>query len=179
VHDWNVIVTVREHQFTTARQLLQTVGLVARTDYFNVLTLKVEDIYHFLDNLHLLRQETLDLEQSIARVMPVQTTFVFQSPQEFEDKARAAVVPWLDQLAEKRFHVRMHRRGFKGRMASQHEEQFLDHFIRQQLLERGVTAEVGFDNPDYIIAVETLGQQAGLALWSREELARYPLVKLD
>lgn len=179
MHDWNVIVTAHEHRFAKARQLLETFGRVERTEFFNVLTLKVDDPRQFLEQAHRLQQGSPSLGRCVARVVPVETGFLFQSPEEFEAKAQAAVAPWVERLAGSRFHVRMHRRGFKGRIASQHEEQFLDHFLLERLRERGDTAHVDFDNPDFIIAVETVGQQAGLSLWSRDELSHYPLLKLD
>lgn len=179
MHDWNVIVTVQEHQFTRACRLLATFGRVERTEFFNVLTLKVADTGRFLEQLHRLQQENPSLARCVARVVPVEATFLFQSPEEFEAKAQAAVTPWVERLAGTRFHVRMHRRGFKGRMSSQHEERFLDHFLLERLRERGGTAEMDFDNPDFIIAVETIAQQGGMSLWSHDELLRYPLVRLD
>jgi tRNA(Ser,Leu) C12 N-acetylase TAN1 len=43
----------------------------------------------------------------------------------------------------------------------------------------GTPARVTFEDPDFIVAVETVGQRAGMSLWSREELQRYPFVRLD
>jgi tRNA(Ser,Leu) C12 N-acetylase TAN1 len=176
---WNVVVTVHEHHFKQACRLLDTYGRVARTEYFNVLTMQVDDIGQFIRALHQQLQTDPSLAESVARVMPAQCTFIFQSPAEFETRAETAVLPWHEKLAGKHFHVRMHRRGFKGRMASQEEERFLDHALMQALSTRGATAQVDFDDPDFIIAVETVGQDAGISLWSREELKSYPLLKLD
>ncbi|WJW76408.1 THUMP domain-containing protein [Thiohalobacter sp. IOR34] len=174
--DWNVIVTVREHQYKHALRLLADCGgEVEKTDFLNVLVVKVEDSLGFLAALH----AVAEAPRCLGRVVPVDKTFYFQSPQEFEDRSRAAVQSWVDDIAGKTFHVRMHRRGFKGRLSSQHEEQFLDHFLLQCLEKKGQGAHVGFDDPDVIIAVETLGQRAGLSLWTREARQRYPLLKLD
>jgi hypothetical protein len=35
----------------------------------------------------------------------------------------------VPELIGKRFHVRMHRRGFNGKLSSQQEAQFLDGFL--------------------------------------------------
>lgn len=179
MRDWNVIVTVHEHHFVQACQFLEAFGQVTRTDFFNVLTMQVDDNSQFLQALHQLLRDDPVLGKCVARVLPVTSTFLFQSPENFEAKVQAALAPFVEILADSRFHVRMHRRGFKGRMASQHEEQFLDHFLMHCITKHGAMAEVAFDDPDFIIAVETIGQQAGVSLWSREELLRYPLVKLD
>jgi tRNA(Ser,Leu) C12 N-acetylase TAN1 len=64
-------------------------------------------------------------------------------------------------------------------MSSQEEEQFLDRFILEQAMITGQPAHVDFDDPDLVIAVETIGQQAGLSIWSRNERHRMPFLKLD
>jgi tRNA(Ser,Leu) C12 N-acetylase TAN1 len=92
------------------------------------------------------------------------------------------VTHWLDKLAGKHFYVRMHRRGFKGRLSSIEEERFLDDFILDSLnnlAQQGkAQAKINFEDPDSVIAVETIGQEAGLSIWSREQLVRYPFLKL-
>ncbi len=179
MRDWNVVVTVHEHHFSQACRFLEAYGQLAKSDFFNVLTMRVSDIGQFLHDLHQQLQDEPVLAKCVARVLPVGSSFVFQSPAEFELKAQAVVAVWVEKLSGTRFHVRMHRRGFKGRMSSQDEERFIDHYLMQCLSERGATAEMNFEDPDYIIAVETIGQQAGMSLWSRDELQRYPLIKLD
>lgn len=177
--EWNVVITVQEHHFAQACRFLDTLAHVSRTEFFNVVTMQVEDTEQFLQALQWQLQDDPAAAQCLARVVPVSNTFLFQSAEEFEERAKSVATEWLDRLAGKRFHVRMHRRGFKGRLSGQHEEQFLGHYLIDQLRERGMTAKIGFDDPDFIIAVETIAQRAGLSLWSRDELQRHPLVKLN
>ena len=106
-------------------------------------------------------------------------TFSFQSPEEFEPKAKEAVLYCLPSLAGKSFHVRMHRRGFKGRISSPEEERFLDRILIEELAKIGNPGRITFEQPDAILVVETLGQQAGLSGWNRQDLQRYPLLRLD
>lgn len=179
MHDWNVVVTVHEGGYSQARHFLERFGPVARTDFFNILVMRTADHGEFLEEL---RDEALRDPagaSSLARVVPVTQTFTFQSPAEFDDKARQAVTAWLPTLAGKRFHLRMHRRGFKGRLSSMDEERFLDTFLLEALAAAGTPGHIAFDDPDAIIALETIGPRAGLSLWSREELRRYPLLHLD
>jgi adenylyl- and sulfurtransferase ThiI len=177
--EWNAVVTVYERHYQLARQLLAGFGTVAQTDYFNVLTMQVADPLAFLADVDAAVRQDAALRESLARVMPVTTSFAFQDAAQFEDRAREAAAMWLPNLAGQVFHVRMHRRGFKGRLSSQEEELFLDHFLIDSLQQQGSDAELGFDNPDFILALETLGQQAGMSLWSRQQIAGYPLLKLD
>jgi len=175
MEDWNVVVTARENGFKQACELLGSLGSIHATTYFNVMTMRVADAAAFLEQA----ERIPELGACVARVMPVTRAFTFQSPQEFEAKAVAAVEPWLDRFAGCRFHVRLHRRGFKDKMVSPVEERFLDHHIVGRLRQRGSDAEVGFDDPDLILAVETVGQRAGLSLWTREDLRRHALLKLN
>jgi tRNA(Ser,Leu) C12 N-acetylase TAN1 len=176
---WNVVVTVREQAFSRAMKLLQPFGQVHRTEFFNVLVLEVPDTEQFVQQLRQLAATDASISDILARVVPATRTLTFQSPEEFENKARQIVSEWLPALAAKSFHVRMHRRGFKGRLSSQHEEGFLDHYLLTSLEEQHVPGRISFEDPDFIVSVETVGQRAGLSCWSREDRARYPFLGLD
>lgn len=179
MRDWNVVVTIRESHFHQAMRFLETFGRLSKTDYFNVLVMKVDDVDRFLEDMKKEINVAPILETVISRVMPASVTFDFQVPAEFEARAVQAVEPWVGQLAGASFHVRMRRRGFKGRIATQNEERFLDGFVLEKLGGQGATGRIDFDDPDYIIDIETVGQRAGVALWAREQRLRYPFLKLD
>jgi hypothetical protein len=59
------------------------------------------------------------------------------------------------------------------------EERFLDDFILAALEQAGSPGHITFEDPDAVIVVETVGQRAGLSLWTREELRRYPFLHPD
>ncbi len=176
---WNVVVSLHEHSFRRAFELLQGLGAVYTTDFLNVLVMEVSNIPRFLETLNVWVSDDPNLLQLLARVVPVTSTFSFQSPEEFETKAKEAVLYWLPILAGKNFHVRMHRRGFKGRISSHDEERFLDKILLEELGKMGNPGHITFEDPDAIIVVETVGQQAGLSCWTGEELQRYPFLRLD
>jgi hypothetical protein len=73
----------------------------------------------------------------------------------------------------------MHRRGFKGRLSSQHEERFLDEVLLEALDTRGKPSRITFEDPDAILALETVDSRAGVSLWTREDIQRYPFLHLD
>lgn len=176
---WNVVVTAHEKRYRHARKFLLQLGKVADTDFYNVLVMQVAEPSTFLELLEHELQEQPEYLPTLARVLPVSETFRYQSAEEFEQKAKQSVLGWSEQLAGTRFHVRMHRRGFKGRLSSMEEERFLDHYLLEAIGQRGHPGEIDFADPDWIIALETVGQRAGLSLWGRAQLQRYPLLKLD
>jgi tRNA(Ser,Leu) C12 N-acetylase TAN1 len=77
---------------------------------------------------------------------------------------------WKDccRLAGRRFYVRLERRGHKGEILSPEAERTLDAFIKEELMQRGETAEIDFNHPDAIVALETLGDRLGVGLLTRE-----------
>lgn len=52
-------------------------------------------------------------------------------------------------------------------------------FLLEALEARVAPARIDFSDPNAILAVETVGQRAGLSLWSRAAIARHPLLGLD
>jgi tRNA(Ser,Leu) C12 N-acetylase TAN1 len=72
----------------------------------------------------------------------------------------------------------MHRRGFKDQLSSEEEERLLNGTIVEATAHSGNSAVVSFDDPAVVIAVETIGNQAGMSLWFREDLQRYPFLHI-
>lgn len=177
--DWNIVITVEEHGYREMRDRLSSFGIVDKTDFYNVLVMSAENARDTFIRIHAMWHEDGRMQALLSRVMPVTHSFSFQTPEQFEDSARQAASALIPALGGRTFHVRMHRRGFRGRLSSQNEELFLDHFLIQQLNEAGTPGQIGFDNPDCIIALESVGQWAGLSLWTRDEIHQYPLLKLD
>ncbi len=177
--DWNAVISIHDRGLKLAYQRLGRFGLIGKTGFFNVLFMKVDDIHTMIEAL---REWTLEDPHALtflSRLIPVTATFIFQSPEEFESKAKEAVLTWVPELAGKGFHVRMRRRGFKGKLSSLDEEHFLDNTLLEALEKAGTPGHITFSDPDAIIAVETISQWAGLSLRSREDLQRYPFIRLD
>lgn len=177
MRDWNVVVSVRGECYQWARKHLREYARVDRTDFYNILALRVEDMAVFLVELRQATEADPKLRDCLARVMPAQHSFIFQTPEDFEARATQAVNNFLPQLAGKAFYVRMHRRGFRGVLASQREERLLARHVLETLQAAGTPGTVRFTDPDVVITLETIGQWAGMALWTREDLARYPFVQ--
>lgn len=179
MRDWNVVVSVRQGGYTRARQLLQRFGPVFRTEYYNVLVMKVDDSHRLLEDLRARVAEDPSILAAVARVAPAVRCFDFRSHDDFEAKAREAALAWVPELAHTAFHVRLHRRGHKDELPRPEEERFLDEALLEALERAGTPGRIRFEDPDVVLAVETVGHRAGLGLWTREDLQRYPFLRPD
>lgn len=178
--DWNVVVTVFDEEgYKLAPRLLSRFGKIGSTDFFNVLVMKVADIDAFTRDIAALFAETPGYLNAISRVMPAHAAFDYFSPDEFLEKGEEVILGWSDKLADKSFYVRLHRRGFKGRILSPEAERALDEALLERLETRGHPGHIDFENPDCVIDIETVGTRAGFSLWTREELARYSFLHID
>ena len=176
---WNVLVSVREGGFRRAVEELRPYGTVHKTPFYNVLVVNADNPEGLLDELKAEQENNPAALDWLGHIAVARDGFLFQTPEEFEHKAREHLRPLVHELAGKRFFVRMHRRGFKERLSSQREEQQLDRFILDTLREEGeAAAAIDFEDPDVIVDIQTLAQEAGIALWSRQQRARYPFLKL-
>lgn len=175
--DWNVVVTVRD-EFERAEEELAALGAVSRTEYFNVLVMRVDDREAFLRRLTSLGELMPDfLDRCVARATPARSTFTFQSAEEFEDEAARVIRELAPELAGRTFHLRMHRRGFGQELASDQEERELAGAVYDRLDEEGLPRpRVTFDDPDAVVVIETVSNRAGISLWTREDLERYPFL---
>jgi tRNA(Ser,Leu) C12 N-acetylase TAN1 len=179
IGDWNVVASTREHGFQRARKVLAEFGEVGTTGYHNVLVLRVDDPTIFAERLRAVMEEDPGVRETIARAEPCTICFHFSSPADFEAKAREAILAFVPALMGRAFHVRLHRRGFKGKLSSAEEERFADDVLLDALAAAGAPGRITFDDPDVIVAIETVDNRAGLALWTRADLARFPFLKVD
>ena len=113
------------------------------------------------------------------RGVPAHSTFDFQDVSSFEATAREALLAFLPSLANKSFHIRVHRRGFKHRISGHDEERRLGASLLESLASGGTPGRLAFEDPDALVAIETVGQRAGVSVWTREELRRYPFIRVD
>ena len=174
--EWNVVVTIREARFREARKFLRRWGEVRRTGHFHVVAMRADDPEGFLAEIGEAAAATPGIYKLLSHVMPAQRTFVFASAEEFEAKARDIALPWAPMLAGRSFHVRLHRRGFKGILSTPKEERFLDDALLDALEAAGAPGRIAFTDPDAILQIETIDGRAGISLWRREDLQRYPFL---
>lgn len=174
--DWNVVVTLQEGSYGAARKLLAKWGTVHRTGFYNVLALTVADPRAFLDQFAAAVSQSPGILNFVSHLIPAQATFDFTTAEEFETRAVAVALGWLRHFAHKRFHVRLHRRGLKSLLSTPREEQFIDDALLKALEGAGTPGHIAFDDPDTVLAVDTIDGRAGMSLWSRDDLKRFPFL---
>lgn len=177
--DWNVLIDVRQHSFSPAYLLFEKFGKIYQSDFENILLLKVASIPQFLDDFNQKLLENPSIKELYNRVVPITSSFSFQSAEEFETKAKEIVFGWMPILVGKKFYVRMHRIGFKDRIDRHEEETFLDLVILQESERIGKPGKIGGLDPDVIVAIETVSDRAGLSCWTRQDLENYPWLNLS
>ncbi len=179
ITDWNVVATTQSDSFLRAQQLLARFGAVASTDLYNVIVMRVNDPSAFLRAFADRAATDPRLLNSIARIVPLRHTFDFSGRDEFERRATESILRLAGELEGRSFHVRVKRRGHKGEISSRSEETLLQTVLIGELARRGRPGRISYDDPDAIIDVETAGDRAGLSLWTREDIARFPFLKTD
>jgi tRNA(Ser,Leu) C12 N-acetylase TAN1 len=179
VKDWNVIITVFQDGFRRALRALRELGPIERSPYHNVLVMKVDDPVALLATIELRTEQSTALYDAISRVASALRNFDFQSGAEFLVEARVVVNEWSPGLAGRSFHVRLHRRGTKHDLGTQDTEHLLNDAVIEATKKAGMPAKISFTDPDAVIAIDTIDDRAGLALWTREDCARHRLLRPD
>jgi len=174
-----VVVTVDGPHYAEVKRALRDIGRVGKTEFYNVLVLRVDDPRAALEQLRAWRAETPEAGERVAHFIPLTHVFNFHSAEAFEAGALAAAQELAPTLADKAFHVRGHRRGFRHRVSARDEEAFVGNAVLEALAEAGTPGRIRFDDPDAVVAVEVVGQRAGLSVWTREDIHRYPELGLD
>jgi tRNA(Ser,Leu) C12 N-acetylase TAN1 len=176
---WNVVATCHGEGFRDAIRLLGRHGEVARTGYHNLLVARVPEPMAFAETLAAEMQAEPGLANFLSRVVPVEQAFDFTDAGALDRQLVAALASFLPRLAGRSFHVRAHRRGLKEELSGHLIEQQLGRSLLDALAAAGAPGKAEFADPDQILAVEIVDHRAGLSLWSREQRARMPFLKLD
>ncbi len=176
---WNVVVTFAERTFGEARVLLAKWGKLQRTQFYNVSVMSVADPDLFREEFAAAVRDQPGILNSVSHVTAFERTFEFSDAADFRCQARAIILEWAPRLAQKSFHVRLHRRGLKGIISTPAEERLLDDALLEALTAAGTPGKICFDDPDAIVLIETVGNRAGLALHTRRDLYQKPFIAAD
>jgi tRNA(Ser,Leu) C12 N-acetylase TAN1 len=177
--DWNVIVTVRagpgaEHRVLGA---LARFGRFHATAFRGVIVGRVPDVAALLDGVERAHDAGRPWAASVARVIPAEVVFSF-TPETLADRLKEAVAAFTRRLTDGSFCVRLERRGFEGRLPSAAVERAVGEHMHALAASEGKQMRTCFDDPDFIVAAETVGEECGIALLDRALRERHPLVQV-
>jgi tRNA(Ser,Leu) C12 N-acetylase TAN1 len=174
-----VIATAQPHHEAEARATLATLGELHESPFPNVVLVTVDDVGAFTDALVKVIADNPSAGRSIARVLPAQRTFRFGSLADLEAITRQLIDDWTEDLEGATFHVRCHRRGRVNDLDPAEEEDFLGDAILRMLSDRGTPGRVSFDDPDVVIDIETLNDEAAISMWTRDDLRSHPFLRIE
>jgi hypothetical protein len=180
VKDWNVIVTVvpGPHHAHDLLGALSGRGRFAFSDFKDVLLGQVGDVPAFLAGLLEAGAAGARWVANLARVIPVEQRFHF-APESLEPQLKQAAAALLERVpAGGSFHVRLERRGLAGQVATQEIERAVAEHLFELAAARGIALRTDFQDPDFVVAAETVGEECGVALVTRELRSRYPFVRV-
>jgi len=177
VDDWNVLATSVEGARPVLLAGLRRHGAFRGGGYRNVAIGRVADVPAFFAAL---RDDTARdpvLATALARVLPIDSRVRLdeQDPLPSLDAAVAALAP---DVGSRSFFVRIERRGLHGTLHSSDVERTLGATLWRAIESAGGTPRVTFRDPDVVVAIETLGPLAGIALIDRALRTTYPFVRI-
>ncbi len=175
--DWNVVLTSQMGQDHRLMQEVSRYGEFQFTGFRAVIIGKVADTQEFLETLKRAWESQPFLPNILSTAVPVRVVFPF-TLENLMDRLQQEALAFLPEIDGKPFYVRVKRRGHKGEVSSLEVEQALDRFLLNELAARGQQGRIDFHEPEAILLVELLHNQAGLALITREMKERYPFIKV-
>ena len=174
---WNLLVTSLEGQRESLLYALRTLVRFRRGGFPNVLVATVDDPLAFLHVLHEAHERMPAVRSGLGKVVPITHRLRFTGPETFVDEVSAALEPLADRLAGT-FFVRVFRRGFRGTLDSTRAEGEIGARMVALLEARGHRPQVRFRDPDVAVAIETLRDEAGIAVLDRDLRSAHPFVRI-
>lgn len=175
---WNLLVTAQEGWQREVRRALRPLVVLTASGYRNVLVGRVDEPEALLAAVGARVAEDARLRSWLGRVLPIEHTFALD-PLRFGEQLAIETGPWIDRIAGLRFHVRVERRGHKGVIDSARTERELGAHLVAALEARGTRPVVDFTDPDVVLAVEVVGNTAGIGTVTRALRDRFPFVRID
>jgi tRNA(Ser,Leu) C12 N-acetylase TAN1 len=175
---WNLLVTSLEGQRESLLYALRKLARFRRGGFPNVLLAKVEDPRAFLDQLHEAHDHVPVIRAGLGKAIPMERIVRFGGPETFVDDVAAALPDLLDRLAGKTFFARVFRRGFRGMIDSTAAEGEIGARLVALLEARGERPKVSFRDAGVVVSIETIRDEAGIALLDSDLRAAHPFVRV-
>jgi tRNA(Ser,Leu) C12 N-acetylase TAN1 len=178
VKQWNVLATAKNHEQGQLARRFKRFGDFSWSPYHGVLIGRVEDHQAFFEQLRRRGETESAYLFPLARLIPLDRTFAF-TLDTLIPQLLGEAQGYADRIGNGSFHVRVERRGHKDEVHGRAIEEALAGAIIESLAQRGCTPHVDFHDPDFIIAVEIVGDECGVGVISKPLRERYPFIKVS
>jgi tRNA(Ser,Leu) C12 N-acetylase TAN1 len=175
--EWNILATATREQERYLLRFLNDYGEFKGSGFRDVVLGRVEEIDAFLRALENLCEENPIKLNPLSQIVPLEKTFHFDLS-DFKDKLKEILSSYVDRIENKKFYLRVKRRGHKGEISSLEVEKEVADFIMGSLEKAGKKAQVSFNDPDCILIVETIGDWAGVGFITKEMKEKYSFVRI-
>jgi tRNA(Ser,Leu) C12 N-acetylase TAN1 len=175
--EWNVVVTSHMNQERRLLRELEPLGEFHPSGFREVIIGQVPDVPGFLEILRQYWAEKPFFPHLLSTVVPLRVVFAF-TLENLLLRLKEEALALGPEIGDAPFYVRMKRRGHKGELSSLEVEQALDEFLKEELAARGQRCHIDFDQAEVILIVETIHNQCGLGLVTREMKERYSFIKV-
>jgi tRNA(Ser,Leu) C12 N-acetylase TAN1 len=176
--DWNVVVTSYMRQERRLLAELSDLGEFHSSGFAAVILGKVPDVSKLFETLKGRLAKNPVLPDLLSSVTPVRRVFAF-TLENLEERLRQEIRALAPEIGGQAFYVRLKRRGHKGELHSVEVEQALDRLIKDEFCAQGQNCFVDFHRAEVIVVVETVHNQCGVGLVTREMKERYPFIKIE
>lgn len=177
MRDWNVVVTSYMRQERRLLAELADLGEFGASGFAAVILGKVPDVGKFFETVKARLEKNPVLPELLSSVTPVRRVFPF-TLENLEERLRQEIRALAPEIGGRAFYVRLKRRGHKGELHSVEVEQALDRLIQEEFCAQGQNCFVDFHRAEVIVVVETVHNQCGVELVTREMKERYPFIKI-
>ena len=168
MREWNVVVTSlpgRLHAHALLERLAAW-GDFRTSGFDDVCVGQVANLDAFFDALRAADAEGAAWMHDIGRIIPVERAFYFV-PGTLSYQFDEAIAPMLERVGGGTFYLRLDRRGHAGEIDSQRVERELADRVLVLARRRGKNLRTSFEDPDYVIVVEIVGDECGVGLITR------------
>jgi len=174
---WNVVVTCRRNGERGAAKELKFFGRFHAMGFRDVLVGSVENRARFFEELRKGKEVRDPVWRFVARLVPVDEVFSF-TLETFRERLSGVIDGIAERVPPGPFYVRIERRGHKGEIPTQEVEKEMGGRIIAAHERQGNASRVDFQEFRSIVAVETFGDHGGVGIIFREEIEKYPFLKV-
>lgn len=176
---WNVVATVNPSHFDPGKFDLSEFGTVGETDIHRLLVVEVPDVDELLEKLEAkLHEPHSNFFAAVPVVRPVRRQFVFEETNDFWPKLERAARELSPALEGRVFRVCVSSFGADRALTAETVRSPLRDRLLAHLADTETRAASDDESPEVVLDLEVVEDTAGLAAWTRRELARYPFLRL-